>query len=355
MQNDVLVISEDSTIPHTIKWIKELTLQAAAHPEIKKIAIDALKSDNVLKYVFDFAYDKILYVPNEGGKQQLRTVWNFLRTGHGNCTIYSEIIGAVLINLGIPFKYRTVSYPVVDKVTGITTPGQFFEHVYIVTNSGTVLDPVLGQKQDGTDTRRNRPKCGIFNYELPYSKKIDYPMSRLEILQGTLGQNRNLKSVITNRSKMARYGMLGCSCGCGQEQLNGLFSKLANKFVAQTPVYNFVATQVSTDAANRVAVPIANEFADNATKIANTVTKAVNIASSALGVPMNLPIMPTTSEEKAMLAAQAEFDLLNNPPAAQTAGMNPLMIGLLVSAGLGFVLLSDTKPKKGKRKTSRKR
>jgi hypothetical protein len=347
---DVIVITENSSIPNTINWIKKLTIQASHHPEIKQIAEEARQSDNVLKFVFDYSYDKILYVPNEGKKQQLRTVWNFLRTRKGNCAIYVELIGAVLLNLGIPFKFRVVNYITEDPKTGAQIIPKEMMHVYIVTKDGTVLDPVIGQRQDGTDTWTNRPRNGQFNVELPYYKKIDYPMARLEILQGNLGANPNFKYVVTNRSKMSRYGMLNGSvgCGCQSQGTLGLFKKLVDKFVRSTPAYQTISEQVSTETAERLATPISEQIQDNLTKVANTLATGVKIASAG---QINLPKIPTIEQQRTSdnEMAQLLFDDLNNQqPKATKAGMGDVGTALLIAAGLGTLFFATGKKGKGK-------
>lgn len=358
MQADkVVLVKEDGNVPDIIRTIKELTIEAAKHPEIKQVAADALKSGNVLKYVFDYSYDRILYVPNEANKQQLRTVWNFLRTGNGNCAIYVIMIGAVLLNLNIPYKYRVTNYPKLEK-------GKFIfpvemQHVYIVTLDGTVLDPVIGQRQDGTDTRFNRPQQGKFNTELNYYKKIDYPMARIEILQGTLGSNPNLKHIITNRSKMSRYGLLsgslGCGCGCGEQKEGlGLFRSLIDKYVRETPLYEAISTQVSPTTAENFAVPISNQIEENITKVVNTAGTVTEIASGGLinipTIPLPTPL-PTPTEQA---AAQAMFDQLNNQQSqATTSGGGTMMFVLLGSALLGTMLFAGNKKKKTKGRKKR--
>lgn len=141
-----------------------------------------------------------------------------LRDGTGNCVDYSILQSAVLLRLGIPHWYDVVSF---DK------PNEY-NHIYVQTDSGTILDPVPPHKQDGTDTRQNRPNEGWFNYTTPYKYRIKYYMPQLEILQGTKTASP-LPYGRSRRIRQARsFGSLGCSnlgctvgCGCSQNKTLG--------------------------------------------------------------------------------------------------------------------------------------
>jgi hypothetical protein len=86
------------------------------------------------------------------------------------------------------------------------------------------LDPVIGQKQNGKETKEGRPVKGSYNKEVKYNYKLDYLMPQLEILQGT--ETVNNKRKISGRSQAVRLKVLskniGC-CSCGGNGLGGLF------------------------------------------------------------------------------------------------------------------------------------
>jgi predicted Zn-ribbon and HTH transcriptional regulator len=224
--------------------IKKLSLLGTRNQEIKEAAEYCNKQPDRIKAVFDFAYDKIVYRPDgaeckackwEGlisellnknscpncrsekinSKQQLRTIENILRENEGNCTHYATIIGSLLILLDVPFFYRVVN---LNRGSGL------YEHIYIVTKSGIKLDPVIGQKQNGKETKESRPENGKYNKEVKYNYKLDYLMPQLEILQGTETVSSERK--ISGRSQAARLGKLsnnlGC-CNCGGNGLGSIF------------------------------------------------------------------------------------------------------------------------------------
>jgi hypothetical protein len=251
------IVTTITTIPETVKWIKKLSLEASKDPVVESIANECLSSPSPLKCVFDTAYDMMVYRPDEvecmnchwegfasellpvnakqrdkiycpechsqnlKAKQQLRTIENILRLGEGNCTHYATLIAGILIDMGIKFKYRVVGYERPNK----------YDHIYIVTDSGFILDPVQGQKQDGSETRHARPQEGKFNSEVNYKYKLDYPMPQLEIIQGVLGCTE-FKSVGENRITASRLGCLSGYVGYNGvvgEVLEGLFRSKAER------------------------------------------------------------------------------------------------------------------------------
>jgi hypothetical protein len=150
-----------------IREIKKLIYQGSKNEHIKEISEIINKSQPIeilLNEVLIIAFDSAVFVPSPDNKQQLRTVENILREQKANCTGYVTLIGAILENLKIPYTLRLVD-----------VNGRGFEHIYIYS-SGYVLDAILGQKQNGTETFQNRIQKPYFNYEVKYKTKIDYPM-----------------------------------------------------------------------------------------------------------------------------------------------------------------------------------
>lgn len=167
------------SINDVVKEIKLLIEKGKENETVKKIALSSQAIENPLeqqKFIFDLVYNIAVFKPSPQDRQQLRTVENILRTQTANCTGYTTFIASILENLKIPYKLRLVD-----------TDGNGFSHIYIVTNN-SVMDCILGQKQDGTQTFENRPN-GMFNFESDYKKKKDYTM--ITTLNGTKGRIRN--------------------------------------------------------------------------------------------------------------------------------------------------------------------
>lgn len=85
------------------------------------------------KAIFDFLKNDLNYVA-DGDHQVVQLPSALLRNRRGDCKSYSVFTSAVLSNLGIPHHYVYASY------TGNPTPG----HIYVVTDSGIIIDAVYG-------------------------------------------------------------------------------------------------------------------------------------------------------------------------------------------------------------------
>lgn len=123
-----------------------------------KISDDTKQDEYILHAVYSLAY----FMPSPTNRQQIRTARNILREKKSNCTGYVILLGGILENLRKPYILRLVD-----------TEGLGYDHIYIVT--ANVLDPVITQRQDGTDTLYNRQPPAL-NQEVPYKKKIDTQM-----------------------------------------------------------------------------------------------------------------------------------------------------------------------------------
>jgi len=137
--------------------IVEMAKQSAADPMIQAIAAKLAAQPDPVKAIFDFAYNNAAYKKDLPDIQGLRYARNSVKNQKANCTGYSILISSLLQNLKVPHRFKVVAY----------NRGSQKEHIYVVTDSGVILDPVIGQRQDDTDNLTNRPP-GSFNKEVPY-------------------------------------------------------------------------------------------------------------------------------------------------------------------------------------------
>ena len=161
-----LVNKYNHTYKDVINEIKNLISKARLNPVIIEISKKAKSIENENEkelFIFDSIYNLAVFRASPENRQQLRTAENIIRTKQANCTGYTTLIGAVLENCNIPYKLRLVD-----------VNGNGYSHIYIKTNNN-VLDCILSQKQDNTESFENRQK-GYFNYEISYLHKIDFPM-----------------------------------------------------------------------------------------------------------------------------------------------------------------------------------
>ncbi len=208
---ELFFISDNTTISNTVDWITRISLKGTAHPDCIEIAKKCAASKDPLKTLFDTAYERIVYVPDEPATQTLRSMNNIITTGKGNCVHYTTLISSVCMLLGKPHYRKVVSYDKPD----------VFEHIYVECED-KILDPVLNQRQDGTD-EYYRPDCGEYNKEKSYKYKLLYYMPKLQILNGTKSDiKNNVPDNFGSRSRYIRqlraYGSIGCTkspLGCG--------------------------------------------------------------------------------------------------------------------------------------------
>lgn len=125
------------------------------------------------KNVFDFAIENVKYNEDPAGVQLIRTPARLLHDGEGDCKSYAILIASILDNLDIPCMFRFVSF----------TDYKQYTHVYIVTESGIIIDPV--ERVEG------KP---VFNYASDYTYKLDMNTTHIYRLSGT--DNREVDSSI---------------------------------------------------------------------------------------------------------------------------------------------------------------
>ena len=129
--------------------------------------------------IFDFLKNDIKYVA-DGSHQKVKLPSALLREKVGDCKSYSLFTGAILSNLGIPWKYVLVSYREDPTPT----------HIYVVTDSGIIIDAVWG----------------IFNSEkTPTHKYYHKPDMRISTITG-IGGNAPNKVTTTPQTSTSLIG-----------------------------------------------------------------------------------------------------------------------------------------------------
>ena len=125
------------------------------------------------KKIFDYLKNNFTYVA-DGGEQIIKLPSALLRYKTGDCKSYSLFTSAILENLKIPYKFVYASY------NTNPVPG----HVYVVTESGCIIDAVYG--------KFNEEKTPTYKYSqnmyVRYMGSIDsYSNSSGENAQSALG------------------------------------------------------------------------------------------------------------------------------------------------------------------------
>ena len=166
--NKPITLKKNGNQYDTIEFMKKIAYQNANEPffknYIKKNNLVGSPSD--LSKIFHDIFYKTNYKKDPEGIQQIRTGTRLLKEGIGNCVDYSVIFSSFLLNLGIPHKFRMIS-------TDRNRPNAF-SHIYLVTDSGIVMDAVIGQDQNGFEYKKKKnQRTPFFNTEANYVKKFD--------------------------------------------------------------------------------------------------------------------------------------------------------------------------------------
>ena len=133
--NDPVLIP-DGSVEDTVRLMLQIVQETSGDTErlAKHLAKDNLK--DTLESIWTFIYTHIAYVRDSVFQEQVRRPLRTLYDQKGDCDCYATLIGSMLYNLGIPFKFRIAEY---------ANKG-YYQHVYvIVPYSGGyfTVDPVL--------------------------------------------------------------------------------------------------------------------------------------------------------------------------------------------------------------------
>ncbi|GAA4457069.1 hypothetical protein [Rurimicrobium arvi] len=150
------VVSEDGEVKDTLKVIDQVVRTTLS--QTAKIA-SVLKQDTLedtLRAVWEFLYHNIQYHLDKPGMEELRSPrrsWNDRLKGI-DCDCFSIFCSSILCNLGIPHRFRITRYSAAH-----------WQHIYVIVpkasgNAYYTVDAVLGR----------------FNYEKPFTQKMDYNM-----------------------------------------------------------------------------------------------------------------------------------------------------------------------------------
>lgn len=119
--------------------------------------------EDTCRAVFDFIIENVNYNEDPDGVQWIRTPARLLHDGEGDCKSMAILSASLLNNLGIPCFFRFVSFSKNNQIT----------HVYTVTESGIILDPV--ERVNGEP---------VFNYASEYTYKKDMNTTQISRLSG---------------------------------------------------------------------------------------------------------------------------------------------------------------------------
>ena len=131
-----LILIPDGSVEDTVYLMKDIAKKYADDTKTLAKHLEKSTVPQTLQSIFDFVYHYIQYVPDSTMAEQVRRPLRTLWDRKGDCDCYSVLIGSILHNLKIPFKFRIAAY----------NGKPNYQHVYVIVpyNGKTlVCDPVV--------------------------------------------------------------------------------------------------------------------------------------------------------------------------------------------------------------------
>lgn len=203
------VVMDNGEVKDTLKVIESVVLESLH--ETRKLA-DLLKQttlEDTLREIWNFLYYNIQYKLDKQGTEELRRparAWHDRISGI-DCDCFSIFCSSILCNLGIPHRFRVTRY---------SQP--HWQHIYVIVPKANekdyfTVDAVLGQ----------------FNYEKPYTQKMDYAMSlqgiKIAVLSGVEDSSPAVKDsgqIVMNSQQFAAANNVALHAAIFGVDLQGL-------------------------------------------------------------------------------------------------------------------------------------
>lgn len=148
------VINENGSVEDTVRYMIDIVDTYKADTAKLAKALKKSTLEDTLQNIWNFVYTYIKYEPDSKLFEQLRRPLRTLHDQKGDCDCYSLLIGSLLKNLNIEFKFRITSY----------YGRPYFQHVYVIV-------PTKGGKYITVD-----PVVDAFNYEKPFTNHKDFEL-----------------------------------------------------------------------------------------------------------------------------------------------------------------------------------
>ncbi len=162
------IIIKDGEVQDTVDLMEKVVHKYLVDTSRIAPLLKGNSTGDTCRKIWDFIYQNIQYKLDKKGLEQLRRParsWSERKTGV-DCDCMSIFASSVLTNLKVPHSFRITKYS-----------ADHWQHVYVIVPDGKgkhyTIDAVVSQ----------------FDYEKPYSEKMDYPMSlngiNVAVLSGT--------------------------------------------------------------------------------------------------------------------------------------------------------------------------
>lgn len=206
---------KDGEVMDTIKMIERVVWTYIKDTKQLSELLKQNDTEATLKAIWTFLYHNIQYKLDQDGVEELRRparAWKDRQTGI-DCDCFSIFCSSILCNLGIPHQFRITKYS-----------QTYWQHIYVIVpkpnNQGYwTIDAVLSQ----------------FNYEKPFTQKIDYTMSldgiKIAVLSGFGSDDNNtlpvpyqstMGGIVMNEAQLLAANDVALQASIFAEDLQGL-------------------------------------------------------------------------------------------------------------------------------------
>lgn len=181
------IVMDNGEVKDTLRVIESVVWESIK--DTKKVA-ELLKQstlEDTLRAIWEFLYYNIQYKLDKPGLEELRKpsrAWHDRITGI-DCDCFSIFCSSILCNLGIPHRFRVTRYS-----------QDHWQHIYVIvpkanTTGHYTVDAVLGK----------------FNYEKPYSQKMDFTMSLNGIKIAVLSGVEDISPAVNDTGRIVMNSM----------------------------------------------------------------------------------------------------------------------------------------------------
>lgn len=203
------VVFEDGEVDDTIKMIERVVWTYIKDTQRIAPILAKANTEDTLRAIWEFLFYNIQYKLDEEGLEQLRRparAWADRISGI-DCDCFSIFCSSILCNLGIAHSFRITKYSKAH-----------WQHIYVIVpkHNSTgywTVDAVLGQ----------------FNYEKPFTQKMDYTMSlngiNIAVLSGIAAEDGDATMPSTIVASNNDYVQLDGGIVMNQDQLAAVQNK----------------------------------------------------------------------------------------------------------------------------------
>lgn len=203
------IVIDEGEVDDTVQMIERVVWTYIN--DTKKLAeiLKQNRTEDSLKEIWNFLYHNIQYHLDQPGLEELRRparAWHDRISGI-DCDCFSIFCSSILTNMGIPHQFRITKYS-----------KEYWQHIYVIV-----------PKPDGRNYWTVDAVLGRFNYEKPFTEKMDYAMNlngiKVAVLSGVEDSSPAVKDngqIVMNSMQLAAANNVALNAAVFGLDLQGL-------------------------------------------------------------------------------------------------------------------------------------